>query len=211
MDGNRINMDWYVFHVDPNRSGALSAGWAPHRDRMSNADAMNGFRENGVPKYNTCWVPLSDATVDNSCLMILPKGSDSGYHGDQNPDDVFRSVFGDGAALQSVRALPCPQGSLVSFSHRTLHWGSHPTSLGHPARIALSFACSEDAFEAPYFDRSMLPLPPFDVRLGLVCGQLLLYAPNNENPLDPAAAALYFSGFRSAMGQLSQSLSLIHI
>lgn len=73
-------MDWFFFHVDPSIScsGALKAGWAPHRDRGQD-EAAQQFRVDGTPRYNTTWIPLTNATPSNSCLMCVPKPYDEGY------------------------------------------------------------------------------------------------------------------------------------
>jgi hypothetical protein len=56
-------------------------------------------------------------------------------------------------SYQHIRALPCPAGAAVLFTHRIIHWGSRGRP-GHPTpRISLSFGCADDAYEAPYFDR----------------------------------------------------------
>ena len=58
-------------------------------------------------------------------------------------------------------------GGLLCFSHRTLHWGSKAVR-GSPARIAMSFAFADPAFEEPFFDPALyLPLPPVRLRAAL--------------------------------------------
>ena len=49
------------------------------------------------------------------------------------------------------------------------------------ARVAISFAFATEAFEPPYFDTSHLPLPPAQVRAGLISA-LAIYYVQNENP-----------------------------
>ena len=46
------------------------AGFAPHRDRQP-ADVPGSFRADGTPKYATCWVALSEASV---ALLVVVAG-----------------------------------------------------------------------------------------------------------------------------------------
>jgi ectoine hydroxylase-related dioxygenase (phytanoyl-CoA dioxygenase family) len=88
-------------------------------------------------------------------------------------------------SYQNIRALPRQAGQAVIFSHRILHWGSkgnsNPTRRKHiQPRIAISFVASHASFEKPYVDPKYLSitestLPPFRIRLLLVCSQLLIY------------------------------------
>ena len=199
--GNAQIFDWYFFYVDPSHPKALSAGWPPHRDRM-NADASS-FRGDGTPKYCTVWIALSDANPENSCLSVVPRGVDPGYltgDGDTNPLSV---IFSKPEAFQAIRALPVPAGSLICFSHRLLHWGSKPNPHSQaPPRVALSFAAASDDFEKPYLDPKYLPKPPLELRIGLVCGQILAYGMN----VDPGkeAAHTYFEAFRTVVQEFNQ-------
>jgi hypothetical protein len=90
-------------------------------------------------------------------------------------------------AYQNIRALPRSQGDAVLFTHRIMHWGSKGnknSSLPLKPRIAISFVCSDPSFERPYllnwqkyWNPNATPkiLPPFRIRLLLVCAQLLIY------------------------------------
>jgi hypothetical protein len=72
--GNSCNMDILAWLVDPN--GEDPSGFAPHRDRQPEIgkSPSTSFHDNGCPKYNTCWMALTDACPDNSCLYVLPRG-----------------------------------------------------------------------------------------------------------------------------------------
>lgn len=49
----------------------------------------SSFRPDGTPKYATCWLALSAAHCDNSCLYIIPKYLDPGYLKDEaTPTDA---------------------------------------------------------------------------------------------------------------------------
>ena len=45
-------------------------------------DVASSFRSDGTPKYATCWLALSAAHCDNSCLYVIPKYMDPGYFKD---------------------------------------------------------------------------------------------------------------------------------
>ena len=160
------------------------AGWPPHRDRGVDATAQ-AFRADGMPQYATTWIPLTDATPTNSCLYCVPKKRDPGYTQGDKGTNPLQTVFARPDAFQHIRALPCPKGSLVHFSHRLLHWGSTASDEattrrrgGERPRIAVAFACSDDSFELPFFDRALLPLPPVETRLALISALAIYYVAN---------------------------------
>ena len=79
--GNRNNMDFLAWYIDPGDGSAASpaaAGFAPHRDRQPR-DIAASFKEGGEPKYLTCWLPFTDASPENSCLYVIPKSADPSY------------------------------------------------------------------------------------------------------------------------------------
>eukprot|EP00958_Prasinococcus_capsulatus_P005208 scaffold507_cov391-Prasinococcus_capsulatus_cf.AAC.2 len=116
-------------------------------------------------------------------------------------DDPMRAALPNKDSFQYIRALPAPAGSAVLFTHRLIHWvsrsvlllllGCYPFGKLSPCallqgsrgeqkscnqpRICMSFGTSDASFETPYFDHSHLPLPPFGLRLSLVCGQMIVY------------------------------------
>eukprot|EP01116_Phalansterium_solitarium_P003297 TRINITY_DN1410_c0_g1_i2.p1 TRINITY_DN1410_c0_g1~~TRINITY_DN1410_c0_g1_i2.p1 ORF type:complete len:372 (-),score=130.80 TRINITY_DN1410_c0_g1_i2:173-1288(-) len=180
--GNACIMDFFAWHISPHTT--TDAGWGPHRDRP-NSNPLTSFRPDGTPLYNTVWVPFTNATPDNSCLYVVPAPFDPGYatndlyNGSQPLERIFH---GNPDAYQDIRALPAAAGSVISFTHRLLHWGSRasPYSLDEP-RIAMAFAAADDSFEPPQFDRSYLPMPPLAMRVALVSAQSILHA--HQEPL----------------------------
>ena len=211
--GNRIIFDFAMFHVGSQRTpageadeadGASSRGWPPHRDR--GLDSTTGaFRNDGTPQYCTTWIALTDATPYSSCLMCIPKQHDPGYgdgDGTADPIDAINRRYGSARALQYIRALPVAEGSIITFSHRLLHWGSAADAVaresqGHVPRIAFSFASADPGFEPPFLTphAAQVRLPSVSVRAGLVAGLALFYAANE----DPGQwrRRLYWDIFRS--------------
>jgi len=193
---NLFNFDMLAWYIDP-REGA--AGFSPHRDRQPD-DVEGSFHNDKMAKYVTMWLALTDATPENSCLYVIPKPFDPGYtdgddESDDGPDPLARALLGKGVVLdkcafQNIRALPRKGGQSVLFTHRILHWGSrgNPRSHVKTPRVAISFVCSDPIFEKPYLKEfsfgSGEALPPFKVRLVLVCAQLLIYYQRFELPKD---------------------------
>ena len=135
--------DWAFFHVDAARGGK---GWPPHRDRARLAGALG---PSGTPAYITCWMPLSSATPESSCLYFVPRAADPGYaqegaeegegEGENEsespgqaapralpPAHPLAAAFTDPSCWQNIIGLPTARGGLVCFSSRALHWGGAP-------------------------------------------------------------------------------------
>jgi hypothetical protein len=171
LETNRFQFDILAWYID-------SGGFSPHRDRQPE-DVAASFEKDDA-KFATQWIALTDATPENSCLYVIPKGSDPGYlGGDTEDEDPLRRALPNKEAFQQIRALPRQQGQSVLFTHRIIHWGSarDPASR-QPPRIAISFVCSDPTFEKPYVDPAYFTsekAPPFHIRMLLVCAQLLIY------------------------------------
>ncbi|MFN4014191.1 MAG: phytanoyl-CoA dioxygenase family protein [Reyranella sp.] len=142
------------------------AGWSPHDD----------YREGGDAFLST-WIPLSDATVENGCMFLLPAGisreiSDANDSDRPLPPRVVR------AALQDVIALPVTAGAMIGWRGNILHWGGANAGGTEPrVSLALEFR-SRDArtsrFERPLID-PRAPLPCFRLRLFAITKALREY------------------------------------
>jgi len=134
---------------------------------------------------------------------------------DNNPpalaSDPLSRALKTKQSYQNIRALPRNSGESVIFTHRILHWGSkgNQRCINKP-RIAISFVSSDPSFEKPYLrhrnkywcddksseastsasasSRSSTSLPPFYIRLLLVCAQLLIYYQRFDLPKDTIRA-----------------------
>lgn len=142
------------------------AGWKPHRDGFS-ASAPQGK----LPDAVTIWLPLTDATCLNGCIYIVPSHWD---------DAAAQPVEGDvtltGRALQNIRALPAPAGSMLGWNHNVLHWGARASSRADGPRcsLALMFRRIEEGPEDPSWIR-LHTAPSFHRRLGLIGHYVRLY------------------------------------
>lgn len=189
---NVFNFDMLAWYIDP-REG--DAGFSPHRDRQPDDIKKSFYHDDKMAKYVTMWLALSNATPENSCLYVIPKPYDPGYtdgddESDYGPDPLARALP-DKCAYQHIRALPRKAGQSLLFTHRILHWGSrgNPKSHDKTPRVAISFVCSDPSFEKPYLNNFSLGndeplLPPFKIRLLLVCAQLLIYYQRFDLPKD---------------------------
>jgi len=175
VSGNSTNcLDVLLWSVD---ASSGQAGFAPHRDRQP-GDVPGSFRADGTPKYHTAWIALSDATVHNSCLYVIPAKHDPGYlRGDSQADDPLHTALKSDSAVQAIRAVPLDAGGALIFSHRLMHWGSRGSASCAEPRVSLSFGCSGSGFEPAYLrcPSFHLPFPKLAIRLALAAAQLINY------------------------------------
>jgi hypothetical protein len=202
--GNVPLGDWFTFCVD--RGGAQTSGWAPHRDRpLAGPDT---FRSDGSPMYVTAWMALTDATPETSCLYFVPSHDDPGY---RQAGDNMESLFSSPVSIQNIVAQPAAAGTMLCFSHRTVHWGSKPRQSSgcedendeRVPRVALSLAFADPTFEVAYFSEDFLPLPPLTLRVALVSGQLIMY--KTQVKLTKPQLALHFRIFMSQKALFSNA------
>lgn len=120
---------------------AGARGWGPHVDVPGPAHKM----PDGAPSRLTAWLALTDASLDNGCLHVVPApfaGEIAArFHEAEQADmnDVIRLLHG-------VRALPVTAGCLIAWRFDVLHWGGVSTGEASAARVSLSFELAhEDA------------------------------------------------------------------
>ena len=70
----------------------------------------------------SAWIPLSDATVENGCMFLLPAGS-SREISDAIDTEMPLSPRVVRAALQDVIALPAAAGAMIGWRGNILHRG----------------------------------------------------------------------------------------
>jgi hypothetical protein len=152
---------WYIDNKDS------SKGWGLHRDRPS----VNTVREDGQVSSLTVWIPLTDATVLNGCIYLLPAHLD--------PNFPHRLESFDLPDLASLRALPASRGSVLAWSEAILHMGSRSSDRASNPRVSISYTFQRGdlgPYESPLFDPMMLP--SFEERLGLISQNVVKY--NNQ-------------------------------
>lgn len=182
--------------MDPS---AGDAGFTPHRDRQP-ADVPASFGPGGEPRFATAWLPLTDASPDNSCLYFIPAAHDPGYRlGDGAEGDALQLCLATPEAVQSIRAVPCAAGGAVAFSHRVFHWGSKGRPACRKPRVAISFGGGDPAFEphrlaagtaAAGWAAAGAPFPSLAQRLALAAAQCVAYQ-DRFTALSPAQLKLF--------------------
>lgn len=143
-----------------------AAGWPPHAD---------GYQEAGKL---TIWIPLSDATLDNGCIYVIPKHRLS----EQLAERIFEtgqlSTADLGILLHNTRALPASAGTILAWDYDVMHWGSICDQPAHPRiSIAVNFMSATVAAERigkPSIVGSS-GIPTFLQRLYIVANSLRIY------------------------------------
>lgn len=144
--------DIWVHRVDPRIRGR---GFRPHHDGR------------GDTNHLTIWVPLTDVSVQNGCMYVIPQ--------DRLPKSLpdhfayWESVSQKDMKeiLHNVIALPTPRGTVLGWNHRLLHWGGQTTDPTATPRISISVGFIKSGMPPKPFELPLLgrDLPIFSVRL----------------------------------------------
>lgn len=131
--------------------GPGHAGWAAHRGVYELA------KDRRAPDVLNVWIAVTDATVDNSCMFVVPLDRDPGY-----PNDL-RSHAGTTEGI----AIPALAGTALVWNANVLHWGGPSTERAKAPRTSITFTLRRDA-------------PPPQVgdhvaRLDVIADQILTY------------------------------------
>lgn len=153
--------NFWAWHI-PTVEG--TSGWPRHRDcegetRFENTDGSQTLMSMSL------WLPLSDATVDNGCMHVLPRS------------------WGASDDHQKGLPLPAQAGSVLGWAQDLEHWSGQVKGCATSPRISLSLEFQNAAF-AP-MAQPLLDLdapPPFEQRLALIRQQIPKYS-HLENPV----------------------------
>jgi len=149
----------------PKTEGA--SGWPIHRDcdaptRFENSDFGQTLMALSV------WVPLTDATLENGCMHVLPRSRQANY-----PDIITNA---EAIEPLDARALPVNAGSVLAWSQDLYHWSGQVTAAAKDRRMSLSLEFQNIHFKPlaePLFD---IATPPhFEDRLKLILCQFKKY------------------------------------
>jgi hypothetical protein len=149
----------WCYYIPPVRG---AAGWAPHADDYRR-------HQNRL----TLWIPLTDATLDNGCMYVVPKDFIYGNGAPAKERLRAASIANDYCLelLQCCRALPAGAGSLLGWDPRTIHWGS---KCHEPTAPRISIGCefaSKGVVPRPHKREELWPgqpegkLPTFTQRI----------------------------------------------
>ena len=144
----------WCHYVQPVRG---AAGWPPHID-------------GNLANRMSIWIPLTDATIDNGCVYLVPRDLNTSAIGERR-ELRAASNLQMRELLQRSRAMPAEAGSLLGWPFRILHWGSTAHGSGGPrVSLVLEFIAAHEppiANEVPLYDPST-PLPDLRVRLNSI-------------------------------------------
>src|SRR5215469_12763847 len=155
----RQNAKIWTYYVLPHKG---AGGWRPHND-------------SGLASRLTVWIPLSDATLDNGCIYLIPRdrASWAGLNDFWSRDHVSRAELS--VLLWATKALPTPAGSVLGWNHDIVHWGSMASDGAHP-RISLAVEFMGSGAEARPDELPLFDLPCrffFSQRIQLICKAIL--------------------------------------
>jgi len=150
-------------HVVPAMVG--SSGWTPHFDGPTSGRA-------------SIWIALTDATLLNGCMHVVSRRQLAATF-ESEPLETGRVALADAfRALQGVRALPAPRGSVLGWTFDVLHWGGACLSQeGARRAISMEFIAAD---HAPNADESPLlslagAFPEFLDRLRMIATAVVGY------------------------------------
>jgi len=81
----------------------------------------NGYTYVEPQAYLTCWVALTDATLDNGCVWVLPGGHRVGTLAHRDTPIGFECFSDEEATAAGAVPVPVSAGSVVVFSSLTPH------------------------------------------------------------------------------------------
>jgi len=147
----------FEFSVSYNKRSV--APWGKGRDDNGGVNVKSSFKKNGMPRYSTAAIELTDAAPSQCKMWCLPAAKDENYNGDIKSDQLSSS--------DEATSMESEVGDVHVRSHRLLHWAN--VSEHDPDRIAVSVAMSDNEFPAPRLMRGeeALPLPTWQERLAL--------------------------------------------
>lgn len=152
---------YFVPVGDTGLSGLTASG--PHRDSIG-MDAH--LLRTGDPGIVNVWIALTDATIERSCIHVVPAQLDGSYRS----EDRSRPAA---LAPADIRPLPVLAGAVLGWTSHLLHWGgpSSEDAAGPRVSAALYFQRSD----LPPYASSALPLGgaiPFEQRLTWIAASL---------------------------------------
>ncbi len=158
-------------HYVPPRGGA--SGFKPHIDNP------------GFPHRLTLWISLSDATLDNGCIYVIPRDLIPTGIGEAFVNSATLERDQVAALLQGSRAIPTRAGEISGWDFDVIHWGSINRA-GRP-RISISMEFVGQDAETTDYDLPLLDVgasqPTMAQRLNAIGKALLAY-----DRFEPAAA-----------------------
>lgn len=135
--------------------GPEHAGWPPHRGSYELSS------DRAAPESLNVWIAISDATLESSCMHVVPLDRDPGY-----PSDLRSHAA---AATEGI-ALPVDAGTALVWNANVLHWGGPSSARAKEPRTSITFTLRrrDDARTAP-------KIATHAERLDVIAEQVLVY------------------------------------
>jgi hypothetical protein len=150
----------WTYRVNPQQR---ASGWPPHVDSRNERLSV--------------WIPLTDATIDNGCMYVIPQDSVPPGLPLCYLDWTSVSAQELKTLLHNVTPLPAAVGSVLGWNNRLIHWGGRATEPAACPRISIAAEflharAKPHRAELPVFDAN---LPDFPVRLRVIGQAILAY------------------------------------
>jgi ectoine hydroxylase-related dioxygenase (phytanoyl-CoA dioxygenase family) len=162
-------------HVVPAVAGAR--GWAPHKD---------GGLAARSPSRLSVWIALTDASLDNGCMYVVPRSHAAARVLDGNWHADAISVADAVQLLSGARALPTAAGSALVWDFDLVHWSGTRIG-GGVARRSLSFEFIGGDAEPAADERPLIACGPADAlpslgsRLRFIADGILQYSKHDAS------------------------------
>jgi phytanoyl-CoA hydroxylase len=118
----------------------------------------NGYTFVEPQAYLTCWIAITDATLDNGCVTVMPGAHRDGTLAHRSTPIGFE-CWGDASA---ARAVPVRAGSIVVFTSLTPHFTAANTTDGVRKAYIVQYAPNGAVAYRPQPDGSRGPAEPQD-------------------------------------------------
>ena len=156
-------------HIVPAVDGAR--GWGPHKD---------GGQASRSRSHLSVWIALTEASIDNGCIYVLPRSAASAGLIDRDWSTGEMPIADAVRLLGAVRALPVSAGAALAWDFDLLHWSGVRRGGGGARRsLSLEFIAAD---APPLPDEHPLlacgagdPLPDFGQRLAFIAQGIIQY------------------------------------
>jgi|GEM_PF-3478473 len=167
-------------------------GWAPHRGWYDRLDSR-------APELLNVWVALTDASVDRSCIHVVPLNQDAQY------TNTERHHFDVPTALEDIPhvALAASAGDVLVWSANVLHWGGPCDLQALGPRVSVSFTLARGSSPCDGVAPALAPPCPFEQRLDSFARQIVTYGIGQPDVSD---AVILWAKARVMLNQFTKNM-----
>ena len=164
--GDRFSLlpNFWAWYIPPIKG---ASGWSAHTD--CSAETRFESIDGGTTLMSmSLWVPLTNATIENGCMAVLPRSREV----------LYKPTITDPKQISPIDTvdLPAESGSVLGWSQDLYHWSRHVTANTITPRVSLSLEFQNSVFTPlinPLID--IAHPPPFEERLSLIFSQFKKY------------------------------------